>query len=320
MPMTEHFQPTVKDWPAVKAVWLDFVQGKRPDIKSLPDLAQQLAIPYGTLCKKTGRWKREEQGKLDEATALLQTQAEAFKPSKSGRPKAQTPQRQVGSAGKDARERVNASSSSSPSRPGFKDEYRLARDLGRDAMSVAMEALVEEIRNSTGAARVSAIKELFNRAGLANDLEKKDEAGPYEHEDGHVLRARLEELLGTLPNVASLLGLSVDTMGKPPTEPHHLSGDPQSRPITPLTSGIPLLAEGQLVPPEPIGVLPDLALADVPRETVLEPELGVTHEVGPGNEEAVLDRGNGAGGVGVGGGSPDLDNLPPAYPLKVMLQ
>lgn len=247
MPRPEHFQPTVEDWPAVRAAWLDWAQGNRPDIANLPQLSAVLNVPYGTLTKKTGRWKREEAAKLAIQKEALDKQVHAMKPAREQAKAKPARSREPEPIGKGQRRPLNASS---PPALGlvFTDQYRQARDLGKEALTEAMQGLIDEARNGTGASRITAIKELLDRSGLGKDTEKKDEATPYELLDSHVLKAMLIELLGELPGFLGLLkGQGPQDRG--PTLEHTPPPSMDSAPttISPLPSGSQNSRESQLV-------------------------------------------------------------------------
>lgn len=193
MPRTEHFQPSVSDWSKVKADWLTWIQGGLPDIKNLSQFASHFQLPYGTVAKKTARWKREELDKLQATMTNLKPG-----PSKG---KYITQKVRIGNS---QRGRVNASPSPLSSLV-FTDEFRQARGQAKQALNAAMSALIEEVQNGSGPSRITAIKELLDRAGLAKDTEKKDEASPYEMEETGTLQKRLIELLGQLPMFNSTL-------------------------------------------------------------------------------------------------------------------
>lgn len=243
MPRPEHFLPTVADWPAVRALWLDWIQGKRPDLKNMQELAIAANAPLATLNKKTARWKREEAAKIDE-------QLKAFKVTRGPRKQAEPSQAAMQAIGRGRKEGINAFSPSSP--PLFSDAHRAARQIGKDAMSEAMSALVEEVQRGTGASRVAAVKLLLEKAGLASDLDKKDEVSPYEGEDVELLKARLKELLGSIPAILS-------------EGPHHLETGPSSGTITPSPSAPVVPAE---LPGGPVGdVAAEAALGNEVEQT-----------------------------------------------------
>lgn len=180
---------------ALKAAWEKWAKGERPDCPTLPDLAKSEGVPAPYLYKHSGKW-----GKA--LRADLQSQLQNV-PGYTG---TKTASRGI-VRGK--RERINADKTLPPSSQ-YTDEYRHARKLGKDAMAIAMQGLIHEATNGTGASRVSAIRELLDRAGLAKDKERKDEPSPYEDEDAKTLRDRMMALLGSNKMIASLLGV-VDT-------------------------------------------------------------------------------------------------------------
>lgn len=187
-------------------------------------VAELHQIPLATLNKKTARWKREEQAKLEQLQGALATR----KGPKPGFRQAKAQE----AIGRQTEGRINASG---PSPLPFTDEYRIARKLGRDAMSIAMEGLIHEATHGTGASRVSAIRELLDRAGLAKDKERKDEPSPYEDESQEMLAERVVELLGSNKMLASLLKATLDSQRDPTTSGTGLD----NRPITPSPSPSP---------------------------------------------------------------------------------
>ncbi len=163
MPRPEHFQPSTDDWPAVRALWLDWLQGKRPDLKHMAAVSEAAQVPLATLNKKTARWKREEQDKLDQAKAALDANAAMFKISRGPRPKAKEPEQPKAPTGTGDRSRLNASTDSSPL--VLTDEFRGARGQAKEALEAAMTALIEEVRVGSGASRVAAIREGHREEG-----------------------------------------------------------------------------------------------------------------------------------------------------------
>ena len=252
MPRLDHFQPSTDDWPAVRSLWLDWVNGNRPDLVNMQAMADEAKVPLATLNKKTARWKREEQDRLAKLQADLAQQAFKLKPTKGPRAKVKEPAKereQREATGTRGRVPVNASENPRSSSLLYTDQFRQARELGKEAMTAAMQGLVEEATYGTGASRVAAIRELLDRAGLAKDLEKRDEVSPYEHEEGHVLQARLVELLGHLPMFNSLLqAVAHGTAAGSGADPTTSQGAPFTRPITTLPDGSVLSAELPVVP------------------------------------------------------------------------
>lgn len=204
------------DLEAVKLTWTAWVQGQRPDLPNLQAVSDETKVPLSYLYKKTAKWKRELQATLQNALGQV---------GQVGRKAKTSPK--VGSV---QMRRLNASSPSGLAldlAPAFTDEYRQARSLGKQAMASAMQGLIDEATNGTGASRVSAIRELLDRVGLAKDKERKDEPSPYEDEGTEVLRARLEALLGK-----GVLNVAPSKISDPTTSQALVSTDP----ITPFPS------------------------------------------------------------------------------------
>ena len=215
---------------ALKAAWEDWAQGKRPDCPTIPELAIACKVPTAYLYKHSGKWGRELRQKLQ---GQLDTVVKG-RPRRRGQDQGERIVR-----GK--REGLNADKTL-PLSPLYTDEYRSARKLGKDAMSIAMQGLIEEATKGTGASRVSAIRELLDRAGLAKDKERKDEPSPYEEEDAKTLRERMTVLLGSNKIIASLLGL-VEGGDVAQKEPHHLAEATSANPLTPSPSLAQVLVE-----------------------------------------------------------------------------
>lgn len=202
---------------AAKEAWLKWARGERPDLPTISTLAADLKINPSWLYEKTAKWGREFREQLQGQLAQVGAPRRRKPPQAAQQPIPRGP-------------KAGLNASSPPSPLVFTDEYRLARKLGKDAMSIAMQGLIDEATTGTGASRVSAIRELLDRAGLAKDKERKDEPSPYEDEDEGTLRARVLELLGSNTVLTSLL------KGEPGTNPTTLQTTPLDRPITPLVS------------------------------------------------------------------------------------
>jgi len=247
MARTPHFQSTA-DWPAVKSLWLEWKHGNRPDLKNLQALASEAGVPYATLTKKTPRWKREIEAELvKEREALEQKEATLGGKKAGGRRQRRS---RTGDGGNDRLSAGRPSETSDLNQ--YSDTYRQARKIAQDHVAIAVQGLVEEIQQGTGASRITAIRELMDRAGLAKETEKKDEASPYESEGREVLFKRWSELMKSYDGweafiekehqeLVSKSGTHTGSVLNPTT----LSGPPATDFITPVptsaqnTSGIP---------------------------------------------------------------------------------
>lgn len=262
MPKTEHFQTTA-DWDAVRALWLQWKNGLRPDLKNQEDVAREAGVPYSTLTKKTPRWKKDIQADLEKKRKELEAQEKAIGGPKVGATRTPT--------GKEDSDRLSADSpSSSGNSNQYVDEYRSARLRAKEALDVAVQGLIEEIQQGSGASRVTAIRELLDRAGLSKETEKKDEASPYETENEEGLFSRMVEVFQVYPGwrqfieyaYNNLLPLPEDPPGKSISDPTTLSGSPHHDLITPVpspaqnTSGKPV--EGGIKTVLPKSSLPPL--------------------------------------------------------------
>lgn len=231
----------------VQRVWTLWVQGKRPDLVNLQALADEVKVPISYLYKKTAKWRKALKAQIEQDLSQLNGKM----PSRAKREEG----RQIGRLGE---ARINALK---PSGLGlvFTDEYRHARKLGKDAMAIAMQGLIEEATTGTGASRVSAIRELLDRAGLAKDKERKDEPSPYEDEGTTLLKERLVALLGS--SVGETMAGRTETnptTSHPPTSPD---------PITPFPS---LAQHIEEVPTPLVGLsASDIALKDAPYRRVM---------------------------------------------------
>lgn len=168
--------------------------GRQP-WRTAEELAHAHAVPYDTFQKHAARWRKELDAEIIDAKRARGAAIDANRrdPLLASR---------TAPLGDQSGARLKAEASSGP--PGLAapgqalgldtETLRGTRQQLVDAVGEGVQGLLEEVRRGKGSARVTAINQLFDRAGLLKASENKTEETPYEGMDDEELRARASYL------------------------------------------------------------------------------------------------------------------------------
>lgn len=198
------FQPA-HDWVALKAVWRTWMASGRQPWRNATELSAAQGVPFDTFQKHAARWAKELKAEIHEAKRARAAATDANRRDPLLRPG-------TFRNGELNEGRLSAGQTSGPPAPaglgrgpGQSDAENLrgTRQTLLDSVGEGVDALLDEIRKGKGSARTSAVKELFDRAGLLKASENKTEETPYEGMTDEELRARVSTLYPLiLPSVS----------------------------------------------------------------------------------------------------------------------
>lgn len=186
MPDQSHRAPY--QWQQIKLAWQHWLASGKEPWPTLEQFAAAHEVPYWTLVKHTGAWTHERKAELK---ALAEAQADVL----TAETVHNTGPARHHVAGSSKADGLSAGSLrvSPPAQAHLGQLQQTHKRIVENA-GLAADALLDEVLNGKGAARIGASKELLSLAGLLKPSENKAETTPYQEMTHEEIRERVTTL------------------------------------------------------------------------------------------------------------------------------